>query len=188
MSPTFSLSPPLSILLLAFLMLLTGCTTPLAVPSGPMPFNLPRQMYVVEQATDNTTRDSILIVQQEGEATRWTLLDLLGMPQARQILQAGRWRNDGFLPPNGRASLLFSAIAFALTPENALKKTYAGQSWHVERTHVGGRTHVMPATGKPKWSIHWAPGARDDTFSVMLPDATVWTISPLAVHASESPP
>ena len=62
-------------------------------------------------------RDWVLVIQQEGPALRWSMMDLLGIPQARQKLLGNDWQADGLLPPNPEARELFAALLFALTPE-----------------------------------------------------------------------
>jgi hypothetical protein len=40
------------------------------------------------------------VIQREGPGIRWSMMDLLGIPQARQKLVDGTWHADGLLPPN----------------------------------------------------------------------------------------
>ena len=52
------------------------------------------------------------------------MMDLLGIPQARQKLIDGKWQADGLLPPNPQARELFAALLFALTPKDELSGNY----------------------------------------------------------------
>jgi hypothetical protein len=162
------------------LALLAGCASAPPTPVASTDLALPRWVRVTTHVPGQPDQDAMLAVQAEGaQATRWSLFDPLGMPQARQILQDGKWRNDGFLPPNGRASNLFSAILFAWTPAARLPSAYAGSDWHEDHGAGGGTTRVLEDVCSPRWTIAWAPGAPADTFSISEPGGTQWTVTPL---------
>lgn len=118
--------------LLVLCLLLGACAAHTPVPErapqlvAPLPLSLHIQR---EEAGEQ--RDWLLVLQAEGPALRWSLLDPLGMPLARQLLQEGEWRNDGLLPPNAEARELFAALLFALTPAEALISTYPAGSWEL---------------------------------------------------------
>jgi len=165
---------------LALSLALAGCTTRPPVPSGADGLSLPRQAHVTRQVSGQQEQDAVLVVQAEGgQATRWSMFDPFGMPQARQILQDGTWRNDGFMRPNAGASELFSAILFAWLPADRLDAAYPGGGWSEQRPADGGRIRTLEADCKPRWTIHWRPGAPDSRFTIRLPDGTAWRVEPL---------
>lgn len=117
------------ILLLVASLLLGACTTRTPVPQvapalvAPLPLTLQIRR---EQA--DALQDWLLVIQQEGSLLRWSLLDPLGIPLARQLLDAGKWHNDGLLPPNSEARELFATLLFALARADALH-AYPPGSW-----------------------------------------------------------
>ncbi len=115
-------------LALACLALLAGCAAPAPLPSDAPALTLPRQLHVQREQA-GTQRDFFLVIQADGAALHFSLLDPLGVPLARQHLQAGQWHADGLLPPNAEARVLFAATLFALTPDAELTRHYpaAGQ-------------------------------------------------------------
>ena len=96
------------------LLLLTGCST-LPLPRQTPTLALPMQLHVQRQQADQR-QDWLLVIQQEDAGLRWSLMDPLGIPLARQLLKDNRWHADGLLPPNPEARELFAALLFALTP------------------------------------------------------------------------
>lgn len=104
------------------LLLLTGCST-LPLPRQTPTLALPMQLHVQRQQADQR-QDWLLVIQQEDAGLRWSLMDPLGIPLARQLLKDNRWHADGLLPPNPEARELFAALLFALTPTNELKRNY----------------------------------------------------------------
>ncbi|KJU76050.1 hypothetical protein OF113_02895 [Ectopseudomonas chengduensis] len=120
------------ILLLVASLLLGACAAHTPVPQtlpalvAPLPLSLQ-----IQREKAQVRQDWLLVVQREGSALRWSLMDPLGIPQARQLLDAGQWRNDGLLPPNTEARELFAALLFALTRADALQAYPAG-SWQQE--------------------------------------------------------
>ena len=87
--------------------LLAGCALLQGVP--PAPSTLPsldgaRQFRAMTCGENADGRQSLVVVQPLGPtAWRWLQLDAFGAPRARQIIENGQWRNDGFLPPNQSA-------------------------------------------------------------------------------------
>lgn len=62
------------------------------------------------QVTDKDGSNSLLLIEPLSEQQwRFVQVDGLGAPISRQILQQGKWHNDGFLPPNPKARQLFTA-------------------------------------------------------------------------------
>jgi len=123
------------LILAALFVTLTGC----AAHTPPTPHDLqadrlrlPRQVLVTEISPDNAIASSWLIVaQSENQAVRWSRFNLLGAPDARQILENGRWRNDGFIAPNAQARELFAALLFAWTSQTGLDTDYGATHWRV---------------------------------------------------------
>ncbi|AQZ35259.1 hypothetical protein BHQ29_19585 [Pseudomonas sp. LPH1] len=117
------------ILLLVASLLLGACAarTPVPPVAPALVAALPLTLQIQREQAD-VRQDWLLVIQQEGPALRWSLLDPLGIPLARQLLDAGQWRNDGLLPPNAEARELFAALLFALTHADALQAYPAG-SW-----------------------------------------------------------
>lgn len=103
-------------------LLLSGCTS-VPLPKHTPTLALPMQLHVQRREGDQR-QDWLLVIQQEDTGLRWSLMDPLGIPQARQRLQDGRWHADGLLPPNPEARELFAALLFALTPQHELKRNY----------------------------------------------------------------
>lgn len=63
------------------------------------------------QVTDKDGSNSLLLIEPLSEQQwRFVQVDGLGAPISRQILQQGKWHNDGFLPPNPKARQLFTAV------------------------------------------------------------------------------
>ncbi|WP_313517250.1 hypothetical protein [Pseudomonas sp.] len=105
------------------LIVLSGCAARAPLPTRPAQLDLPLQLHVQRQE-DGQSQDWLLVIQGEGAALRWSLLDPLGIPLSRQRLLDGEWQNDGLLPPNAEARELFAALLFALTPADQLVRQY----------------------------------------------------------------
>ncbi|WP_339529453.1 hypothetical protein [Pseudomonas mucidolens] len=110
-------------LLLSICLLLSACASQPPLPAHSPSLDLPLQLHV-EREQDGQRQDWILVIQHEAEAIRWSLMDPLGIPQARQRLVDGSWQADGLLPPNPQARELFAALLFALTPTDELSGNY----------------------------------------------------------------
>ena len=102
--------------------LLSGCAS-LPLPKHTPTLALPMQLHIQREQADER-QDWLLVIQQQDAGLRWSLMDPLGIPLARQLLQDGRWHADGLLPPNPEARELFAALLFALTPQEQLKANY----------------------------------------------------------------
>ena len=109
--------------LIACLLLLSACASQPPLPEKTPTLALPMQLHV-QRLADGQRQDWLLVIQREGEALRWSLMDPLGIPLARQKLLAGSWQADGLLPPNPQARELFAALLFALTPAAELPGSY----------------------------------------------------------------
>lgn len=112
-------------ILMLTLLLLSGCASQAPLPAGTPDLQLPRQLHV-QRVQAGQSQDWLLIIQQESSGLRWSMMDPLGIPQARQRLIDGQWQADGLLPPNPEARELFAALLFALTPEHELATRYPG--------------------------------------------------------------
>ena len=111
------------LMLLASALLLSACAGRAPLPAAQPSLELPLQLHI-EQTVDQQRQDWVLVIQREDAGLRWSMMDLLGIPQARQILQDGEWQADGLLPPNPQARELFAALLFALTPADELSANY----------------------------------------------------------------
>lgn len=109
--------------LIAGVLLLTACASQAPLPASTPHLQLPMQLHVQRQLADQR-QDWLLVIQQEGVGLRWSLMDPLGIPLARQQLINGQWQADGLLPPNAEARELFAALLFALTPDYELNGNY----------------------------------------------------------------
>ncbi|GAB3335759.1 hypothetical protein [Bordetella tumulicola] len=151
--------------------LVAGCASSLPVPREPIALTTPRMLHVTEQRPGEAVNDAMLVVQSEGSGTRWSLFDPLGAPRARQILEDGQWRTDGFLPPNAKARSLFAALIFAWTPQAELASRYGASN-----VTLADHTRILNAQGKPLVSVTPMPG---DTLRIELNDGTRWQVMPL---------
>ncbi|KTC63053.1 hypothetical protein AO262_09510 [Pseudomonas fluorescens ABAC62] len=124
-------------LLLACLLLLSACASQPPLPEKTPALALPMQLHVQRQA-DGQSQDWLLVIQREGGAIRWSMMDPLGIPQARQKLIDGAWQADGLLPPNPQARELFAALLFALTSADDVRALYpSAQARDLTRTLPG---------------------------------------------------
>jgi len=177
-----------SVLYIALLVVLAGCIShspPL--PSGVASINTPRQVLVTEISP--TTKEPLIwqvVVQKEGDSLRWLRLDLLGVPDARQILQNGQWRNDGFIMPNPKAQELFAALLLAWTKKADLSRAYGRKplDWNIHRDKVGERiieTLELKENQQLHWTVTWHDVVfRPDEFSIENhANGIVWNVRPL---------
>lgn len=169
--------------LLALLLGACASAPPLPHHAGLELAGLPRQVHVVERAANQPDLDRMLVVQRDGQASRWSLFDPLGVPLARQLLQNGQWQSDGLLPPNAQARTLFAELIFAWMPQSRLDSAYGPKNWRAQTLPDGRRVRVLLDGGgdcEPLWTIAWpAPPAPQDTFTITQADGTSWRISPL---------
>ncbi len=161
------------------LALLAGCAGAPPLPARDAGFSLPRQLHVVQAAPGQPALDTLLVVQREGAALRWSLFDPMGVPQARQMLERGAWRNDGFLRPNAQARNLFAALIFAWTPEAELDAAYGAGNWRASRLDDGAAERELLERGRPRWRVRWPQAAQAGVFTITAADGVAWRISPL---------
>jgi hypothetical protein len=161
------------------LALLAGCAGAPPVPAREAGFSLPRQLHVVQTAAGQPALDLLLVAQREGPSLRWSLFDPMGVPQARQMLERGQWRNDGFLRPNAQARDLFAALMFSWTPETELDAAYGAGSWRASVAADGTAQRELLEQGRARWTVRWRQPARADVFSIATADGVTWTVTPL---------
>jgi hypothetical protein len=124
-------------LLIGCLLLLSACASQPPLPEKTPSLALPLQLHV-QRLADSQSQDWLLVIQREGAGIRWSMMDPLGIPQARQKLIDGQWQADGLLPPNPQARELFAALLFALTSANDLRALYpSAQAMDLTRTLPG---------------------------------------------------
>jgi len=153
--------------------LLAGCAARAPLPATTPALVVPLQLHVQRQGSEPA--DWLLVVQREDAALRWTLLDPLGIPLARQQLRDGDWHADGLLRPNPEARELFAALLFALTEHDQLAALYGSAA----EQHDPSERRLRQA-GDVRWQVRYrsvlsfgldvAPGL---TYGVApLPDTT----------------
>lgn len=152
---------------LGCLMLLTGCASQAPLPQNLPTLALPMQLHV-QRVQAGQSQDWLLVIQQEGQTLRWSLLDLLGIPQARQRLVEHQWQADGLLPPNPEARELFAALLFALTPDRPLTADYRGATTDNHRRRLGER-----------WQVVYRKEAASVPFTLTLLHDLTYRITPL---------
>lgn len=135
--------------------LLAGCAGAPPMPARDADFSVPRQLHVVQEAPGQPALDAMLVVQREGAALRWSLFDPMGVPQARQMLEHGQWRNDGFLRPNAQARDLFAALMFAWTPQENLDAAYGAGNWRAQADSGGAAERSLLERGAVRWKVRW---------------------------------
>ncbi|WP_300635750.1 hypothetical protein [Pseudomonas sp.] len=125
------------LLLIGCLLLLGACASQAPLPEKTPALALPMQLHV-QRLEGDRSQDWLLVIQREGAAIRWSMMDPLGIPQARQKLIDGQWQADGLLPPNPQARALFAALLFALAPADDVRALYpSAQAMDLTRTLPG---------------------------------------------------
>ena len=155
-------------LLLGCLLLLSACASRAPLPEHLPNLTLPLQMHIQRLVADQR-QDWVLVIQQEDAGLRWSMMDLLGIPQARQILIDDKWLSDGLLPPNPEARELFAALLFALTPRDELTGNYPTAWQH-------GKQRSLPK----RWDVSYS---QPMTFELNLPKGPRYQVTPLSGEA-----
>ena len=155
-------------LLLGCLLLLSACTSQPPLPEHTPNLALPLQLHVVRVQAEQR-QDWVLVIQREGAGLRWSMMDLLGIPQARQKLVARQWQADGLLPPNPEARELFAALLFGLTSQDELRANYPD-------ARQQGSQRTLPG----RWMIRYAAPLN---FELQLPQGPIYQITPLSGSA-----
>ncbi|MGJ7516831.1 hypothetical protein ACSFE6_21200 [Pseudomonas baetica] len=156
------------ILLLGLALLLSACTSRAPLPEQTPNLALPVQLHI-QRLQAEQRQDWVLVIQREGPAIRWSMMDLLGIPQARQKLVDGEWRADGLLPPNPEARELFAALLFALTPRDELSGNYPAAWQH-------GAQRSFPE----RWDVRYS---QPMSFELNLPKGPKYHVTPLSGEA-----
>ncbi|MGW8464346.1 hypothetical protein [Pseudomonas sp. GL-B-19] len=152
-------------LLLGCLLLLSACASRAPLPEHLPNLTLPLQMHIQRLVADQR-QDWVLVIQHEDTGLRWSMMDLLGIPQARQVLIDGKWQADGLLPPNPEARELFAALLFALTPKDQLAGNYPTAWQH-------GRQRSLPK----RWDVSYS---QPMSFELNLPKGPRYQVTPLS--------
>ncbi|WP_434627970.1 DUF3261 domain-containing protein [Pseudomonas sp. Z6-14] len=155
-------------LLIGCLLLLSACASHAPLPERMPTLALPLQLHI-ERQLDGQRQDWLLVIQRENTGIRWSMMDPLGIPLARQRLVDNQWQADGLLPPNAEARELFAALLFALTPETELADRYP-----VARQH--GVERALDA----RWQVRYK---RPLDFELRLPQGPHYRITPLTESA-----
>lgn len=145
------------------LLLLSACTS-LPLPRHTPTLALPMQLHIQRQQADQR-QDWLLVIQQQDTALRWSLMDPLGIPLARQLLQDGSWHADGLLPPNPEARELFAALLFALTPATQLADNYPQAKTAPDLRFI-----------EQRWQVHYP---QPEVFRIDMKGDLHYTVSPL---------
>ena len=177
-------------LCLLLTLLLAGCA---ATSTLPRQYSSPSQVQSWKLSlvtASGQTEDSLLVIQPEAQnATRWIQTNPLGAPLARLSLHDGRWRTDGFLPPNPRARQLFEAIIAAQMPRAQWPAAYPDA---VVTTSTDGdrATYTFSRQERLLWSIRLpvtttaGPGtSQQPSTHIVLPDHSQWQLTPLSTHS-----
>jgi hypothetical protein len=154
----------LRLLLIGVMVVLSACASQTPLPAGNPTLPLPLQLHIERQQAEQR-QDWLLVIQREGPGIRWSMMDPLGIPQARQQLIDGRWHADGLLPPNPEARELFAALLFALTPSGELLRNYPAAQQQ-------GQQRSLPA----RWDIRYSQPL---SFELNLPQGPRYRVSPL---------
>ncbi|QKV61946.1 hypothetical protein HUW52_03305 [Pseudomonas sp. 43A] len=154
----------LRLLLIGVMVVLSACASQAPLPAGNPTLPLPLQLHI-ERNQAEQRQDWLLVIQREGSGIRWSMMDPLGIPQARQQLIDGHWQADGLLPPNPEARELFAALLFALTPSGELLRNYPAAQQQ-------GQQRSLPA----RWDIRYAQPL---SFELNLPQGPHYRVSPL---------
>ncbi|WP_103733934.1 hypothetical protein [Pseudomonas sp. GZJR-8] len=155
------------LLLMGCLLLLSACASQAPLPEKIPALALPMQLHV-QRLADGQRQDWLLVIQREGHAIRWSMMDPLGIPLARQKLLDGQWQADGLLPPNPQARELFAALLFALTPGGDVPALYP-------RAEAMDLTRTLPG----HWQIIYQSS---EVFSVnMAGQPLSYRITPLGI-------
>jgi len=155
-------------LLIACVLLLSACASQAPLPARTPTLALPMQLHI-ERTLAGQRQDWLLVIQREDTGIRWSMMDLLGIPLARQRLIDGQWQADGLLPPNAEARELFAALLFALTPEGELPGNYPA-----------ARQQASQRTLESRWQVRYTQPL---DFEMSLPQGLRYRITPLTENA-----
>jgi len=146
-------------------LLLSACASQAPLPERTPTLSLPLQLHIERQQAGQR-QDWLLVIQREGAGIRWSMMDPLGIPQARQRLVEGQWQADGLLPPNTEARELFAALLFALTPRAELSDNYP----------AARQEQPQQRTLDSRWQVRYKQPL---DFELNLPQGPHYRITPL---------
>lgn len=146
------------------LLLLGGCTSQSPLPGNPPEMQLPKQLHIVRNQAGQR-QDWLLVIQREANGLRWSMMDPLGIPLARQLLIEGRWQNDGLLPPNPEARELFAGLMFAMSSDVEMAARYPS-----------ARRQGMQRRLENRWLVEYQSA---DAFTLRLKDGLSYQVTPL---------
>ena len=152
-------------LLIGAVLLISACASKAPLPAQIPSLPLPQQLHI-QRLADGQRQDWVLVIAREGPGIRWSMMDLLGIPQARQKLIDGQWQADGLLPPNPEARELFAALVFALTPKDELRGNYPTAWQH-------GAQRSLPEY----WEVRYSQSM---SFELNLPKGPTYQVTPLS--------
>ncbi|WP_223450408.1 MULTISPECIES: hypothetical protein [unclassified Pseudomonas] len=155
----------LRFLLIGAVLLISACASKAPLPEQTPNLPLPQQLHI-QRLADGQRQDWVLVIAREGPGIRWSMMDLLGIPQARQKLIDGQWQADGLLPPNPEARELFAALLFALTPKDELHGNYPAAWQH-------GAQRSLPE----HWEVRYS---QPMSFELNLPKGPTYQVTPLS--------
>ncbi|WGK91009.1 hypothetical protein [Pseudomonas migulae] len=155
----------LRFLLIGAVLLISACASKAPLPEQTPSLPLPQQLHI-QRLADGQRQDWVLVIAREGPGIRWSMMDLLGIPQARQKLIDGQWQADGLLPPNPEARELFAALVFALTPKDELRGNYPTAWQH-------GAQRSLPE----HWEVRYS---QPMSFELNLPKGPTYQVTPLS--------
>ena len=95
-------------LLLGCVLLLSACASQAPLPERTPNLALPLQLHIERQMAEQR-QDWLLVIQREGPGIRWSMMDPLGIPVARQKLIDGQWQADGLQCLDGGTERLLGA-------------------------------------------------------------------------------
>lgn len=146
------------------LLMLGGCTSQSPLPVNPPQLQLPMQLHIVRSQAEQR-QDWLLVIQRETQGLRWSMMDPLGIPLARQLLVQGRWQADGLLPPNPEARELFAALMFAMASDIEVSASYPN-----------ARRQGMQRRLDDRWLVEYQSA---DAFTLRLKDGLSYQVTPL---------
>lgn len=160
------------------LLLLAACARGPVLPAHTPDLALPLQLHV-QRREGAEVRDWLLVIQKEYSGLRWSLLDPLGVPLARQVLRDGAWQADGLLPPNAAARELFAALLFALAPEPQLPGLYPGRDWSVEPNR-----RILRIDASSAWQVRYHD---DRHFDLDVGPSLTYGVAPIENTGAAAP-
>lgn len=98
---------------------LAACTA-----NFPQPVQQPADIAASRWQVNRPDPSLVVIAPAADGSVRYLWTDALGLPLARQKLAAGRWQDDGLLPPNSAARPLFTALTLLGMPDSRRKMLY----------------------------------------------------------------